>query len=551
MTDTHLSDNRRDGAHPVRPGPLGRLAGLCFRRRGMVLLAWLLGLGLAIGLSAAFGGEKVNGASLPGSDSAQAQTLLEDRFPAQSGDRIDVVFGADDVASDEVRRQVGALLAQLKTMPHVAEVEDPYATENAIVTGRADAGRTRLPRCRQPERHAGRGHRADAGSRSRSRGSTAWRSRSAGRAVQFAEAPDPGGTELLGLIAAAVILLITFGSLVAAGLPLAVAIGGLLVSSSLVGLTAVVTDVPDFAPLIGAMLGIAVGIDYALLMVTRFREWRAVGLDPETATVATLDTAGRAVLVAGSTVVVSMAGLFAMGLSIMNGTAVVTMVAVLVVMARCPDHVPRAAGLPGTVDRPPATAAWPSIAPRLSQPTGTWSPRAGWVRWSQLGAAAQRARRCRWHRSPRRTGPALPRVSSSRCPTPATTPRTGPRGRRYDMLADGFGPGDQRPVARRCGPVRGADAGPALERLHSALEAAAGVAAVSPPRVNPAGDTALITVMPLNRATGRCHRGSGAHGPRRRDPGRHGRHRCPGATSAEGLRRRSTSTPRLSIGCRS
>jgi len=82
---------------------------------------------------------------------------------------------------------------------------------------------------------------------------------------------------------------------------------GLLVSSSLVGVVAAVIDVPDFAPILGAMLGIAVGIDYTLLMVTRFREWRAVGLDPQTATMATLDTAGRAVLVAGGTVIVSMA----------------------------------------------------------------------------------------------------------------------------------------------------------------------------------------------------------------------------------------------------
>src|SRR5207248_11772263 len=100
--------------------------------------------------------------------------------------------------------------------------------------------------------------------------------------------------EMFGLIAAAMIHLLMVGSVVAAGLPRAMAIGGRAVSFSLIGLAAAVLDVPEFAPTIGMALGIALGIDYALLMVTRFREWRAVGLDPEAATVATLDTAGRA-----------------------------------------------------------------------------------------------------------------------------------------------------------------------------------------------------------------------------------------------------------------
>ena len=102
---------------------------------------------------------------------------------------------------------------------------------------------------------------------------------------------------------------------------------------ALLGLLINVVAAPDWSTSLATMMGIGIGIDYALLMVTRFREWRAVGLDPHAATVATLDTAGRAVLVAGSTVTVSMLGLFAVGLSVMNGTAVVTMIATLVVMA--------------------------------------------------------------------------------------------------------------------------------------------------------------------------------------------------------------------------
>ena len=152
-----------------------------------------------------------------------------------------------------------------------------------------------------------------------------------GVSITNAEAP-PIGSEVVGLLAAAVILLLMFGSIVAAGLPILLALAGLAVSSMLTGLIAALLPVPDWSTSLATMIGIGVGIDYALLMVTRFREWRATGLDPENATVATLDTAGRSVLLAGGTVVISMLGLFGMGLSFMRGAALVTIAAITVVL---------------------------------------------------------------------------------------------------------------------------------------------------------------------------------------------------------------------------
>lgn len=492
MTDTYLPDDHHNRVDPVRPGPLGRLARLSFRRRGMVLLAWLLGLGLAIGLSAAFGGEKVNGASLPGSDSEQAQTLLKERFPAQAGDRIDVVVRADDVASSEVQSRVEALLGQMEGLPHVAEVEDPYATDTAVsLDGRTLVARVYLDVANPNDMPVEDTERLLAATdEAEGEGLDIALT---GRAVQLAEAPQGGSTEMLGLIAAAVILLMTFGSLVAAGLPLAVAVGGLLVSSSLVGLVAAVLDVPDFAPLIGAMIGIAVGIDYALLMVTRFREWRAVGLDPEMATVATLDTAGRAVLVAGGTVIVSMGGLFAMGLSIMNGTAVVTMVAVLIVMLAALTLFPAMLGYLGRwIDRLRLPLGRRRVA-RVSA-DGHVVPALGWVRWSWL---VQR------HSALAAAGAtallvviALPFLGVQfAMPDAGNDPEDTSNRQGYDMLADGFGPGTSGPLLV-VADLGKADGDTALEQLHAGLQDTAGVAAVSPPQVNPAGDTALITVVP-------------------------------------------------------
>src|SRR6266511_2472489 len=293
-------DNRQRSPDAPRPGPLGRLAGLAYRRRGRVLLAWAVALAVAFGLSAAFGGEFTTSSSAPGSDSEQAQRLLSERFPTQSGDTVKVVVRADDVTSAEVRGAVNALLGELGRMPYVTSVDDPYSTKGSITPdGRTLVARVYLDVTNPNDMPVEDIERLLATAEAAERDGL--NVALGGHAVQVAEA-NQSAAEMIGLLAAAVILLIMFGSVVAAGLPLAMGIGGLAVSSSLVGLAAAVVGVPSFAPTIGVVLGIALGIDYALLMVTRFREWRAVGLDPEAATVATLDTAGRSVLVAAGTV---------------------------------------------------------------------------------------------------------------------------------------------------------------------------------------------------------------------------------------------------------
>jgi putative drug exporter of the RND superfamily len=491
MTDAMSAHDDRQGSPDApRPGPLGRLAGLAYRRRGTVLIAWAVALAIAFGLSAAFGGEFTNGSSAPGSDSEQAQSLLGERFPAQSGDTVKVVVRADDVTSAEAQSAVKALLGEMGRMPHVTSVEDPYATKGAIAPdGRTLVARVYLDVTNPNDMPIEDTKKLLAAAEAAERDGL--NIALGGRAVQLAET-NQSAAEMIGLLAAAVILLIMFGSVVAAGLPLAMAIGGLAVSSSLVGLAAAVVDVPTFAPTIGMVLGIALGIDYALLMVTRFREWRAVGLDPEAATVATLDTAGRAVLVAGGTVMVSMLGLFAVGLPAMFGTAVVTMVATLVVMVAAITLFPALLGYLGRrIDR----LRVPLGRRRAAQISadGRLVPAAGWTRWSRL---VQRHR-------------VLATVASVvlllvlaapflgvhfGLPDEGNNPENTSSRQAYDMLAEGFGPGANGPLLVVADMSRGD--GAVLQRLQAELGSTAGVAAVSPPRLNPAGDTALITVVP-------------------------------------------------------
>ncbi|QWA20482.1 MMPL family transporter [Streptomyces sp. JCM17656] len=302
-----------------------------------------------LALSRAFGGDFIADYSAPGSESKQAQQLLEQRFPSQSGATVTAVVEADEGVR-EVRGRVSGMLDELRSAPHVTRVDDPYTTPGAVssdgkslvtsvsldVTNGAEMPVEDTTRLMDIAReHSADGVRVFLG----------------GQAVVLAEG-GPIGSEAIGLGVAAVILLLTFGSVVAAGLPILVALAGLAVSAGATGLVIRLVDAPDWSTSLAAMLAIGIGIDYVLLMVTRFREARAGGLDPEDASAAMLDTAGRSVLVAGVTVVVSLLGLFAMGLSYMRGAALVAIVGVLVVLGAALTLLPALLGYLGArIDR--------------------------------------------------------------------------------------------------------------------------------------------------------------------------------------------------------
>ena len=346
------------------------------------MLAWVAALGIAIVLAGAFGGDFKADYSAPGSDSSQAQQLLEDEFPAQSGDTVDVVVRTDGpVTAPAVRTQVADLLAKVATVPHVLGVDDPYTAPGSISSdGRTLVAHARLDVVNPPDMPVEDSQRLiDLADQATGPEITV---ALGGQSIAQAE-QGAIGSEAIGITAAALILLVMFGSVVAAGLPIIVAVAGLAVSATLTTLLISFIDAPDWSTSLATMMGIGIGIDYALLMVTRFREWRAVGLDERAATVATLDTAGRAVMVAGSTVVVSMLGLFAMGLSFMRGAALVTILAVVVVLLASMTLFPALLGFLGHhIDR--------LRIPFLPKPSvevavgGHIEPTRGWLAWSRL-----------------------------------------------------------------------------------------------------------------------------------------------------------------------
>ncbi len=305
-----------------------------------------------------------------------------------------------------------------------------------------------------------------------------------GQAALIAEQAEIG-SEGIGLIAAAIILLVTFGSVVAAGLPILVAVVGLAISSGLVMLVAAITDVPDWSTALASMMGIGVGIDYVLLMVTRYREFLSQGLDPRTAAAATVDTAGRSVLVAGTTVIISLLGLATMGLSFMTGAALATISAVLVVMLASVTLLPALLGIIGRgVDR----LRLPGRHVEVAAASPAW---ASWSRMVQrrapLGALAGLAIL---------VALAAPFLGVRFGFPDAGNSPDGTSGRRaYDLVAEGFGPGANGPLLLAAELPAGAGTD-VLQPLVQRLRPTEGVAAVTPAHANPAGDTAVLTVIP-------------------------------------------------------
>jgi putative drug exporter of the RND superfamily len=472
----------------LRVGVLGRIAAAAARRRGRVVLAWVVALVLTAGLSAAFAGDFQADYTAPGSESRRAQDLLARRFPAQSGDTIDVVVRAEGgVLAPPARASVDSLLADLREVDHVRSATSPYERPGAVsADGRIARAQVQLDVVNPDDMPRAATEEILAAARAVER--PGLQVALGGQTIEAAQQGEIG-SEGIGLAAAAIILLLVFGSVVAAGLPIVVAVVGLGVSGALVGLVAAVVDVPDWSTSLAAMMGIGVGIDYVLLMVTRYREFVARGLPTEQAVAATADTAGRSVLVAGGTVVISLLGLFAMGLSFMQGAALVTIASVLVVMLAAVTLLPALLGWLGPrVDR----LRLPGRRPRGAHAS---SSSGWWARWSRG------VQRRPWPAALAGFGIlvllTLP-VLGVRFgfPDAGNNPQTTTSRQAYDLLTDGFGAGANGPLLLAAElPAGGGGAGD-LDALVARLRDTAGVAAVSPAQLNPAGDTAVLTVVP-------------------------------------------------------
>jgi RND superfamily putative drug exporter len=460
---------------------LDRFARSMYRRRRLVVAVWLVVLVAVSAVAGAAGADHKVDYTMPGSGSARAQALLAERFPEQSGDAVQLVFQSDAGVTDgPVADQITRVSAEAATVEHVVDVRTEAMSEDgtvALVTVQLDATAEKVP-------HATIEALMAVAEEARSQaGATGVEVELGGAAVQTVESAE-AGSEGIGMLAALLILLVAFGSVLAAGLPVVVALFGLGVGLGVSTLLTHVVMVPDWAPSLVMMIGLGVGIDYALFIVTRYRTALAAGQEPEEAVTTAVTTAGRAVLFAGGTVVISLVGLCAMGLEYLYGTAAVTVAGVLTVLVAAMTLLPAVLGFCGTdIDRL-----------RLPFVRGDRGDQGLWARWSRVV-----------QKRPVVTGTvalvlllglAAP-VGDLRYGYPdAGTGSTALTSRRaYDLVSEAFGPGANGPLVVAV--ELDGDAA-AVDRLARGLAADPGVEAVLPPQLNDVGDTASIVVVPAS-----------------------------------------------------
>src|SRR4051794_29560993 len=463
---------------------LARLARTSYRHRRLVLLAWVVALVVLSVVSSNAGTNWTQSFRLQGTDSQAATDLLQSRFPSQAGATADIVFKADAGVDDPaVQQHMTDVFNQVAAIDQVNEVSSPYSPTGArqIATDAPIAYAQVTFDVEFPDITAEtRKQLNDIVEQANAPGIQV-----EGGGNVFTKRELPGGTEAIGLLAAVVILLIAFGSVLAMGLPILTALFGIGVGFAIVELLSHATSVPEFATQLAAMIGIGVGIDYALFIVTRYRQGLHEGLDPESSVVTALDTAGRAVLFAGTTVVISLLGMLLIGIKFVGGLGVGAAAVVAVTMVASITLLPALLGFVGrNIDKfkLPGTG-------KMKDPRST----AGY-RWSHF------LQRHPWPFAALGLGIllmlALPvisiRLGSS---DESNTPRTETTRRAYDLKAEGFGAGASGPLLLAA-EINGTQDLPVLQQVHDAVAATPGVAEVSPPRTNPTNDAAIIQVIP-------------------------------------------------------
>jgi RND superfamily putative drug exporter len=470
---------------------LVRLADWCYRRRRLVIVAWMTALLGGFALATTFGGELKQDYLQPGSESKAAADTLEKNFPQKAGDTIQiVVYSEDGVTSPDIQAKAEAIFADVADSDHVVGVASPFAPGGGPqisedgTTAYADVALDQRDNDFTPAEAKALVEPVLAA------GDDTLQVEVGGPVAALSQTA-PFGTEGIGLIAAAIILLFTFGSAVAMGLPLVTAVFGLGTAIALGELLRHVVDVPDWAPPTAAMVGLGVGIDYALLIVTRFRSNLAEGHEPRRATVGAIATAGRAVVFAGLVVIISMLGILLVGLASLNGFAFTVSLAVLLVMTASVTLLPALLGFTGR------------NIERLHVPFVGRNPHAydtsRWYRWSRF------IQRRPWFAAI--GGLAVLLVLAAPFlgirlgfPDAQNDPPSYTTSKAYDLLADGFGPGFSAPLVLTIQGGSDGELRTAADAVGDQLAEVDGVARVSPTLVNDAGDTAVLTVVATTSA---------------------------------------------------
>ena len=467
---------------------MAALARWCFRRRAWVLVAWLALLVILGVLSRTAGSAYTSSSTVPGTGSTTALSLLGRAFPGHAGDQDTIVWTSPEgVRAAPVRARITAMLNQVAAAPSVGTVISPYAARGAAQVSRDgtiayatvvfDAQAASLPApdvsrvIHLAEAARAPGLQVDLG----------------GQAVENVLRPSIGISAVVGLVAAAVVLFLAFASLPAMLLPLAVAITALASGLLTVGLASHAVSIPSIGPTLATLIGLGVGVDYALFVVTRHRGNIKAGMSPQDAAARALNTAGRAVLFAGTTVCIALLGMLVLNISYVSGLGIAAAITVLFTMAAAVTLLPALLGFLGMrVLSRRERRRLAAGGPARDGASGWWPRLAGFVQRhpARLAAAATAAMIIL----------AIPVLSLRLGSSDAgNDPASSTTRQAYDLLAEGFGPGFNGPLQLVA--TTGSPAGTAaLDRLAATLRTEPGIAAVSAPV--PGHGATLISVIP-------------------------------------------------------
>ncbi|MGA5270636.1 MMPL family transporter [Streptomyces lydicamycinicus] len=477
------------------------LARWCLRRRIVVIVLWLAafaGVAVAAGVT---GAAYSNNYEVPGTESGQASARMAKAFPDRSGDGDTLVWHTDSgtVRSGAVQKTMRHTLKEIAGLPGVSEVQGPYGkhgtdgagtrqiskdghTAYASVifdrpTDELDVAKVRTV-VDTAQRASGRGLQVELG----------------GAGIALTEAPRAQLAEIIGLGAAAVVLFLAFGSLAATFLPIVTALAAVGTASAGITLLSHAMTVADFAPMLGMLIGLGVGIDYALFIVTRHRKGLRAGLPVEEAATRAVAVSGRAVVFAGATVCIALLGMLILRLSFLNGVALAASLTVVLTVAAAITLLPALLGLIGM--RALSRRERRRLAeqgPRPERPTGIAARWSGFVERHPklLGTVAATVMLVLALPT---FGLHLGTSDQGNNPAASTTRKA------YDLLAgdghgSGFGPGFNGPLTL-VGTLDGAKDRIAFSDLPDRLRDTPGVAQVSRPAFDGNHSTGVITVVP-------------------------------------------------------
>ncbi|MFH9828614.1 MMPL family transporter [Streptomyces bobili] len=470
---------------------MAALAQWCVRHRLVAVLLWLLGLGVTATAAMIAGSSYSNDYDVPGTESGRATRLLAEGFPGLGGDTDTVVWHTDPgtVRAAAVEQTMTRTLASIADLPGVASVAGPYDDQGAEQIS-AD-GRTAYATVtfEDSAENIDRGEAKAVVDTAEAARTDGLRVELGGSAVALTESSGGHLAEVVGVAVAAVVLFLAFGSLAASLLPIATALVGVGTAYAGIALLGHAMTVADFAPMLGMLVGLGVGIDYALFIVTRHRRGLKRGLPVAEAAENAVATTGRAVVFAGATVCIALLGMLILRLDFLNGVAIAASLTVVLTVAASVTLLP--ALLSFTGPRALSRRERRRLAehgPELELPTGFAA------RWSAFV-----------EHHPKLLGAlALVVIAGLAVPTLSLRLGTSDQGNRpeatttrqaYDLLAAGFGPGVNGPLTLVTH-VDGAQDRLALDNLDATLRAAEGVAAVTPVTYGAGGDTAYLTVVP-------------------------------------------------------